>query len=152
MLGTFPSLLPFPIHSFFILFIPVTPSRAHDRIPRILTPPTSIGRVTQAVLAPISTTVDAIEPIAKFTKPLSAIFGVGKVFASGLEDWRPEPGDRYDVVWNQWCVGHLTDDDLVGYLVRCKGALAEEGFIVVKENLSTKGVDVYDAVDSSVTR
>lgn len=85
--------------SFLILIIPTRPQG-----PSILTP-VSIGRVTQAVLAPISEAVDAIEPIAKFTGPLSSIPGVGRVFAEGLEDWRPDEADRYDVVWNQWCVG-----------------------------------------------
>lgn len=96
--------------------------------------------------------MDVIEPIPKFSAQLSSIPGVGKVFTMGLEEWRPDLGDKYDVIWNQWCVGHLRDDDLVEYLVRCKGALIEGGFIVVKENLSTQGGDVYDEIDSSVTR
>ena len=49
-------------------------------------------------------------------------------------------------------MGHLTDPELVEYLVRCKSVLAEGGFVVVKENLSTLGDDVYDDLDSSVTR
>ena len=96
--------------------------------------------------------MDAIEPIEKFTDALRGTPGVGKVLTAGLEEWQPGPDDLYDLIWNQWCVGHLTDDDLVGYLVRCKGALAEGGFVVVKENMSTVGRDDYDQVDSSVTR
>lgn len=93
-----------------------------------------------------------IEPIPKFTAALASKPGVGRVLNAGLQDWRPEPGVLYDVVWNQWCVGHLTDPELVEYLVRCASVLAEGGFVVVKENLSTLGDDVYDGLDSSVTR
>lgn len=39
------------------------------------------------------------------------------------------------------------------YLLRCKEVLEPEmGFIVVKENMSTIGGDVFDDEDSSVTR
>lgn len=33
-------------------------------------------------------------------------------FCVGLQDWQPEPG-RYDMIWCQWVLSHLTDDDLV---------------------------------------
>jgi len=55
-------------------------------------------------------------------------------------------------VWTQWCVGHLTDRELVGYLERCKGCLRDGGVVVLKENLSTSGRDEFDEEDSSVTR
>lgn len=108
--------------------------------------------MTQALLLPLCATVDAIEPIPKFAAALEDTPGVEKVFTAGLEEWQPAPEDRYDIIWNQWCVGHLTDEELVGYLVRCKGALTEGGFVVLKENVSTLGRDYFDAVDSSVTR
>jgi protein N-terminal methyltransferase len=86
---------------------------------------------------------------------------VNEVINLGLQDWVPEPG-AYNVIWNQWCLGHLTDAQLVAYLRRCKQGLrvAQEGeevsrsWIVVKENLSTDIThkDIYDEEDSSVTR
>jgi hypothetical protein len=66
-----------------------------------------------------------------------------------------EPRKRYyDLIWIQWCAGHLTDEQLVGFLRRCKEALNPEldGLIVLKENNSTTDGDEYDDVDSSVTR
>lgn len=99
-----------------------------------------------------------IEPIAKFTAALADGAGVGRIFNVGLEDWRPADGVVYDVIWNQWCVGHLTDRQLVEYLVRCKSVLSRgedgkvRGVIVVKENLTTSGMDLFDKLDSSVTR
>lgn len=108
--------------------------------------------MTEGLLLPIAERVDIVEPIAKFTAALKSKPGVGDVFNIGLEEWSPAQGVQYDLVWTQWCVGHLTDEQLVSYLERCKGALTTEGFIVIKENLSTSGQDVFDELDSSVTR
>jgi protein N-terminal methyltransferase len=71
----------------------------------------------------------------------------------GLEDWQPGEGVQYDLVWIQWCAGHLTDAQLVQFLERCKATLNPDGgVIVVKENNATVGQDQFDDVDSSVTR
>lgn len=71
----------------------------------------------------------------------------------GLEDWKPAEGIEYDLVWVQWCVGHLTDDQLSQFLIRCKLVLNPAGgVIVLKENNSTAGEDLFDHVDSCVTR
>lgn len=97
--------------------------------------------------------MDVVEPISKFTEGLKNTKGVGDIFNIGLEDWKPAEGTEYDLIWTQWCVGHLKDDQLVYYLERCKSALRpESGLIVIKENLSTGEDDVYDEVDGSVTR
>ncbi len=75
------------------------------------------------------------------------------IFNMGLEEWHPDEGVQYDLIWTQWCAGHLTDEQLVEYLQRCKAALNPDGgLIVLKENNSTVGEDVFDDVDSSVTR
>ncbi|KAK2039531.1 hypothetical protein LZ31DRAFT_558728 [Colletotrichum somersetense] len=112
-----------------------------------------IGRITEGFLLDVAEQVDVVEPIAKFTAALQEKPGVGSVFNTGLEEWRPLEGTAYDLVWNQWCLGHLTDDQLVDYMRRCKQVVApKDGLIIVKENLSTSGVDLFDDVDSSVTR
>lgn len=120
---------------------------------------------------------------------------VGRVFVCGLVEWDPRvpgvgavagdadagadagadadaegngqgDGGNYDLIWNQWCLGHLKDAELSDYLRRCgkavrrrtteeeEGVGGSGGWIVVKENLSTDpdGRDVYDEVDSNVTR
>ena len=102
----------------------------------------------------ISEIVDIVEPITKFSDGLKGKEGVGHIFNVGLEDWTPgEPDDlKYDLIWNQWCLGHLTDAQLIVYLEKCTKALNEGGLIVVKENLSTAEEDVFDELDSSVTR
>ncbi|KAF8212177.1 methyltransferase domain-containing protein [Mycena galopus ATCC 62051] len=65
----------------------------------------------------------------------------------------------FDVVWCQWCLGHLSDPDLAAFLRRSKAALREPGksIIVVKENLCADepggaACIVFDAEDSSLTR
>jgi len=113
-----------------------------------------IGRITEGLLLSISETVDIVEPIAKFSDNLNGKAGVGKIFNIGLEDWSPSESEesRYDLIWNQWCLGHLTDAQLLVYLEKCLKVLKEGGWIVVKENMSTSGEDIFDEVDSSVMR
>jgi protein N-terminal methyltransferase len=132
-----------------------------------------VGRITKDFLLNVSSTVDVVEPVKKFTDELVQGLGsgewagdgdagakpgrgqVGKVINLGLQDWRPDAG-VYDVIWNQWCLGHLTDAQLVDYFLRCKEGLVKEdaAWIVVKENMSTdaRKQDIFDDEDSSVTR
>jgi protein N-terminal methyltransferase len=51
----------------------------------------------------------------------------------------------------EWCIGHLTDEDMVAFLKRCKDGLKRRGRIIVKENTSQHHF-VVDREDSSVTR
>ncbi|KAF1834495.1 hypothetical protein BDW02DRAFT_569025 [Decorospora gaudefroyi] len=137
-----------------------------------------IGRITKGLLLGVSKRVDVVEPVKKFTDELVQSLGngeytgdgeakegkgqVGEVINLGLQDWIPEPG-AYDVIWNQWCLGHLTDAQLLVYLRRCKEGIrqaaegqegASRSWVVVKENLSTdiNHKDIFDEEDSSVTR
>lgn len=122
-----------------------------------------IGRITFGFLLKIAESVDIVEPVQKFTdqlketegcKELIAAGRVGSIANVGLENWTLDAPYKYNLIWNQWCVGHLTDAQLVEYFKRCQEHLAEGGSIVVKENLSTdlNGEDIFDDEDSSVTR
>lgn len=118
-----------------------------------LSPVLRIGRITEGLLLSVALEVDVVEPIAKFTEELSKKNGVRQVYNVGLEEWQPSEGVEYGLIFNQWCVGHLTDAQLIQYLERCKTVLTPgDGLIVVKENLSTSGIDLFDEQDSSVTR
>lgn len=82
----------------------------------------------------------------------------------GYQPARPaaDIGAGYDVIWCQWCLGHLSDADLVAFLRRSYAALRKDGtkdrsLIVVKENLCSDNADgtgntVFDEQDSSLTR
>ncbi|KAI9807940.1 MAG: hypothetical protein M1825_005246 [Sarcosagium campestre] len=121
-----------------------------------------IGRVTHGFLARVCRQVDIVEPVDKFVdeiekgesmRELRENGRIGQFFRCGLEGWEPTPAG-YDLIWNQWCLGHLTDEQLTMYLTRCRSALTADGWVVVKENMSTdeENQDVFDDIDSSVTR
>ncbi|KAK4697431.1 protein N-terminal methyltransferase, partial [Lecanoromycetidae sp. Uapishka_2] len=133
------------------------PSPAQGSLRRGVDCGAGIGRVTAGFLSTVCDVVDVVEPVEKFAKEVKGVKmagkgEVGKVHVVGLEAWEPE--ERYDLVWNQWCLGHLTDRQLVSYLERCKKVVTEDGWIIIKENMSTNvdGEDVFDETDSSVTR
>lgn len=121
-----------------------------------------IGRVTKGFLAGVCELVDLVEPVERFAWEVE--YGeemtglrhqgkIGKVYMTPLETWEPEP-EMYHLIWNQWCLGHLTDTQLVAYLSRCAGALKKGGWVIIKENMSTDAnkEDIYDPQDNSVTR
>lgn len=139
--------------------IPVT-----KNLPRVVDCGAGVGRITKGFLANVADVVDVVEPVKKFTEhilhdpafaELRDAGKIGDVFTLGLEEWDPAAKEvQYDLIWNQWCCGQLKDDQLVTYLEKCKDALTENGWIVVKENMTTSpdDDDVYDETDSSVTR
>jgi protein N-terminal methyltransferase len=75
----------------------------------------------------------------------------GQFFCEGLQNFTPEE-ERYSVIWIQWVIGHLNDDDLVAFFERCRKGLRPGGWIVVKENVILKGNFWIDKEDSSVVR
>jgi protein N-terminal methyltransferase len=120
-----------------------------------------IGRVTSSFLIHEFDEVDLVEPVRHFIDKAEALLGAGaparadghvvkNFFAVPLEGFEPEP-ERYDAVWIQWCVGHLTDDDFVSFFKRCASGLKKDGLIFVKENNAKDGF-VLDTEDSSLTR
>ncbi|CAF3451861.1 unnamed protein product [Fusarium graminearum] len=124
-----------------------------QRIPRVLEGGAGIGRITEGLLLKLADQVDVVEPVVKFTDVLKGKPGVGEIHNVGLEQWRPSEGASYDLIWIQWCIGHLNDAEVVEFLERCKSVLDKEhGIIVFKENLSTWGQDKFDELDGSVTR
>ncbi|KAI0093694.1 methyltransferase domain-containing protein [Irpex rosettiformis] len=83
----------------------------------------------------------------------------------GRVGFQPEDGQlsdldtKFDIIWCQWCLGHLSDPDFVAFLKKCKDALRDrdESVIVVKENLCLDSEDgqpltIFDESDSSLTR
>ncbi|OCH94932.1 methyltransferase domain-containing protein [Obba rivulosa] len=87
--------------------------------------------------------------------PLARTKRLGRV---GFEPSVNDIGSGFDVIWCQWCLGCLSDPDLVTFFKRCRLALRDprRSVIVVKENLCSE-VDgepraVFDETDSSLTR
>lgn len=48
-------------------------------------------------------------------------------------------------------VGHLTDKDLMNFLIRCKKSLRLNGVIIIKDNMARQGCKL-DTIDSSISR
>ncbi|EXJ86993.1 hypothetical protein A1O3_03950 [Capronia epimyces CBS 606.96] len=146
-----------------------------------LEPGAGIGRVTLNLLAGICSKIDIIEPVKRFTDVLTAedspVVRSGqlqRVYNVPLQTWTADsipsysaPGldaeatpaatsttGRYDLIYNQWCLNHLSMADLVSYLTKLIPLLRANGWIIVKENLSTDAfaADIFDEEDSSVTR
>jgi len=98
------------------------------------------------------------------TRPLSSTKLIGRVGYTPQSSPDSDINVQLDVAWCQWCLGHLSDVDLVHFLQRCKTALREGGrsLIVVKENLCRDWGEeldtvvsprtVFDEQDSSLTR
>lgn len=79
----------------------------------------------------------------------------------GYQPARPESdiGEGFDVIWCQWCLGHLSDIDLVSFLKRSHESLKKhpKALIVVKENICSdtdegEPQEIFDDQDSSLTR
>ncbi|KAG6007679.1 hypothetical protein E4U21_005639 [Claviceps maximensis] len=137
----------------FLARLGIGSKRDRQRVESAVDAGAGIGRITKGLLLDVADQVDIIEPVSKFTDNLQGHAGIGTIYNVGLQDWHPPPGAKYDIIWTQWCLGHLKDDDVVTYLQTCKLALRlESGVIVIKENLSTSGRDLFDETDSSVTR
>ena len=101
-------------------------------------------------------TLQSIDPVT----PLNDTKFIGRI---GYEPAEADLGSGFDVIWCQWCLGHLSDTDLVAFLRRCKNSLrpsvagSGKSVIVVKENLCFDHPDgsprtVFDPQDSSLTR
>ncbi|TKV91024.1 hypothetical protein SEVIR_9G067500v4 [Setaria viridis] len=120
-----------------------------------------IGRVTKNFLLRHFNEVDLVEPVSHFLEAarenLTGCMDQGEdshkaanFYCVPLQDFTPEEG-RYDVIWIQWCIGQLPDDDFISFFNRAKVGLKPDGFFVLKENIARNGF-VLDKVDNSVTR
>lgn len=113
-----------------------------------------IGRVTKDLLLPIFNKVDLVEPCTRLLETARKEISdprAERFLESNLQDFVPEVG-RYDVIWAQWVLLYLPDDDLVEFLVRCRDALKEQGLVCVKENVVLEGNWVVDKEDNSIAR
>jgi len=113
-----------------------------------------IGRVSRGLLAHLFAKVDLVEPNERL---LGAVRDgapcprLDRLIACPLQQFRPEAG-RYDVIWAQWVLLYLPDDDLVQFLERCRDTLRGDGMICCKDNVVLDGAWVIDREDNSIVR
>jgi len=121
-----------------------------------------IGRVSKGLLLHLDVTrCDLVESSSRLISGAPEYIGdafVGKCrfLCIGLQDWDPSP-KTYSIIWIQWVLCYLTDDDAIDLLRRCGDALVAGGFLCLKENTCSHededGDDFcVDVDDASVTR
>ena len=116
--------------------LPESQRNGGSRVIRALDVGAGIGRVTGGALLQLADTVDLLESDAKFVERAKGALAwaaprVERFHCQPMQEFVPEAG-RYDLIWIQWCVGCLTDDDLVLFMGQCKAGLAPGGVIVIK--------------------
>ncbi|KAG5517147.1 hypothetical protein RHGRI_037787 [Rhododendron griersonianum] len=112
------------------LFVDRFPSGEGNRHLVALDCGAGIGRVTKNLLIRYFNEVDLLEPVSHFLEaarenlsPDNLIIldshKASNFYCVPLQEFTPDAG-RYDVIWVQWCIGHLTDDDFVSFFKRAK--------------------------------
>ncbi|TQD86676.1 hypothetical protein C1H46_027802 [Malus baccata] len=109
-----------------------------------------IGRVSKNLLIRYFNEVDLLEPVSHFLETareslapenhkVSDMHKATNFFCMPPQEFTPEAG-RYNIIWVQWCIGHLTDDDFVSFFKRAKDqkGLPEELFAVKMYALTTE--------------
>ena len=131
-----------------------------------------IGRITKGLMIPLGITqCDLVETSIRLLQHAPTYIGTPpynekdfKLIHCGLENFNPSK-KRYNVIWIQWCIGYLTDWDLVLFLRRMGDALkdgsadddndkngGESGVIVIKDNICNDMAFLADCVDCDITR
>ncbi|XP_050543784.1 N-terminal Xaa-Pro-Lys N-methyltransferase 1 [Daktulosphaira vitifoliae] len=114
-----------------------------------------IGRISKQLLTKHFTYVDLLEQDKKFVEKAQIILqgtNVVNFYCASLQDFSPNNNIKYDVIWIQWVLGYITNEDLIKFLKKCCMLLNKNGVIVIKENISSSEEGDVDAIDSSVTR
>lgn len=132
-----------------------------------------IGRVTRQLLAPVCQKCSMVEQDAKYLQvavdQVVSQWGkdkIGAVHVAGLQDFdwsaatassassSSTPRHTYDVVWLQWVVGCVLDNDFIRFLQGAASSLTpDSGCIVIKDNVCRVGQGFwYDDNDSSISR
>ncbi|XP_077281905.1 N-terminal methyltransferase isoform X1 [Temnothorax americanus] len=115
-----------------------------------------IGRITKNLLLKFFKHIDLVEQNPKFLEVAKISLEnyssrINQYYPIGLQNFC-STAKKYDLVWCQWVLGHLEDDDLIEFFRKCSLGLKDNGVLVVKENVTTSNKIETDKEDSSVTR
>ncbi|XP_077389565.1 N-terminal Xaa-Pro-Lys N-methyltransferase 2 isoform X2 [Festucalex cinctus] len=115
-----------------------------------------IGRVTKGVLLPVFEKMEMADMMEHFLLHAHEDYlgddadRIETYYCYNLQEFTP-PKNKYDVIWMQWVACHLTDKDLMNFLIRCKKSLCLNGVIIIKDNMARQGCKL-DTIDSSISR
>jgi protein N-terminal methyltransferase len=105
-----------------------------------------IGRVTNNVLQNHFQEIDIMEQDDKYISYCQDYFKenlkIKNIYKSSLQEFNFTI--KYNVIWIQWCVENLNDDDLISFLTKCTEGLEHDGMIIVKENIISKGTKFWE--------
>lgn len=115
-----------------------------------------IGRVSKYLLLHLFDYVDLVDQNQAYLEESKQYVGeaagrIEKRVCSGLQSFEPE-NNHYDVIWCQWVLMQMKDDDVVNFFRRCQSGLTKNGLIILKENITSTGEIEIDETDSSVAR
>eukprot|EP00928_Gymnodinium_smaydae_P033972 TRINITY_DN24188_c0_g2_i1.p1 TRINITY_DN24188_c0_g2~~TRINITY_DN24188_c0_g2_i1.p1 ORF type:complete len:674 (+),score=160.11 TRINITY_DN24188_c0_g2_i1:65-2023(+) len=120
-----------------------------------------VGRITEALLLPRAVAADLVEPspplLQEARRRLQGTSGARRFLELPLQALGRGEAElldgEYDLIWIQWVLLYLTDADLILFLRRMKAALAQDGWIVVKENcMLNRSRGMVGKEDASLTR
>jgi len=102
-----------------------------------------IGRVTSNLLLNYFKECDIMEQDQKYVEFCKDAFKnenkVKNIYQSSFQNFKFDEDRKYNVIWIQWCLENLDDDDLLEFMVKCRNALESDGLVIVKENIVMKG-------------
>ena len=108
-----------------------------------------IGRVTEYVLSNFFKEIDLFEKDKAFLEKCKKKFigndKIKNIYESSLENFQFKR--KYDLIWIQWCLENLEDDDLRPFLKKCFENLNDDGIIIIKENLYNIDENEEDEID-----
>ena len=116
-----------------------------------------IGRVSKCLLIPLGAKqCDLVESSARLVAAAPGYIGDEyankcRFYCAKLQEWVPPPSTKYRIIWIQWVLCYLQDDDVVALLKRCADSLDEDGVIILKENVCDEHF-VVDVEDASIAR
>lgn len=114
-----------------------------------------IGRVTKGLLLDLCDRCDLVESNSRLLFAAPEYIGESsykcRFFSFELQNWDP-PKNKYTIVWIQWVLCYLTDQDIVSFLRKCGESLVDGGVIILKENTCGDQAFVVDVEDASVCR
>lgn len=108
-----------------------------------------IGRVTEYVLSNFFKEIDLFEKDKAFLEKCKKKFigndKIKNIYESSLENFQFKR--KYNLIWIQWCLENLEDDDLRPFLKKCFENLNDNGIIIIKENLYNIDENEEDEID-----
>eukprot|EP00438_Fugacium_kawagutii_P035490 Skav226801 [mRNA] locus=scaffold2056:42065:42898:+ [translate_table: standard] len=98
-----------------------------------------VGRVTRGVLLPsVRGPVTLVDQSAKWLRTAKTYLAEEAsrcaFVQSKLEEYNPLPSESFDLIWIQWTLQYLVDQDVVELLKRLSLCLSSQGVLVLKEN------------------